>query len=248
MFSLLGLKLILPTLFCLSVYAKFPTDPKPCSHGDTECVAKLIEFFIHEKSQGDASINLAGIDPLQIKEIHIKQGAESPVNIELDFKDNQIIGLKDAKVVKVKGFGKDLTKKHDIHLVVPQIDLVGNYKVDGKILILPISGKGTNNITLFNTDLRIQFTGVSMEKDGSTYMNIEKFRLDLDPKGMHFKIDNLFNGDKALGDNMNLFLNENWQDIFREIKASITSAFGQIFQSVISHVFTKYPYDKYFVE
>lgn len=87
-----------------------------------------------------------------------------------------------------------------------------------------------------------------MEKDGKTYMKIDKFHLDLEPKRMIFKIDNLFNGDKALGDNMNLFLNENWSDIYKEIRGTIGSAFGKIFKSVIGHVFTKHPYNEYLVE
>ncbi|XP_075146373.1 uncharacterized protein LOC142220873 [Haematobia irritans] len=224
------------------------TDPKPCKYDDAECVSKLIEYFMHEKSEGDSSINLIEIDPLDVKGIFIKQGSQSPVNIDLEFKNNKLTGLKDAKVQKIKGFGKDLQKKHEIVLIVPKLDLKGNYNVDGRILVLPISGTGTSHITLYNSALKIQFIGTSLEKDGSTYMKIQKFRLDFNPKGMHYKIDNLFNGDKILGDNMNLFLNENWEDIYRELKPSIESAFGKIFFSVIANVFTKYPYNKYFVE
>lgn len=94
----------------------------------------------------------------------------------------------------------------------------------------------------------MKFTGTPFEKDGATYMKIDKFQLQPEPGRMYFKIDNLFNGDKALGDNMNLFLNENWPDIFKEIKGAIGSAFGKIFKRVISDVFTKHPYDKYFAE
>ncbi|XP_061390856.1 protein takeout-like [Musca vetustissima] len=242
------LSLLVTLAICLCVNAKFPDDPKPCKYGDTDCIAKGLEYFLHEKNQGDGSINLIAIDPLVIKEISIKQGAESPVNIDLQFINNKLTGLKNAKVVKVKGFGKDLAGKHEIHLMAPEIELAGNYKVDGRILVLPITGTGTNSIKLINVTLKMQFVGVPMEKDGKTYLKVEKFRMDLDPKGIHFKIDNLFNGDKTLGDNMNLFLNENWEDIYRELRGSITSAFGKVFQTVIGHVFTKYPYDMYLVE
>lgn len=94
----------------------------------------------------------------------------------------------------------------------------------------------------------MKFSSTPMEKDGATYLKIDKFHLQPEPKKMFYKFENLFNGDKALGDNMNLFLNENWADIFAEVKGSIGSAFGKIFQSVIGHVFTKYPYDKFFIE
>ena len=59
---------------------------------------------------------------------------------------------------------------------------------------------------------------------------------------------NLFNGDKALGDNMNLFLNDNWQDILKELKPAITEAFAKVFMYVINGVFSHIPYDMLFAD
>ena len=67
------------------------------------------------------------------------------------------------------------------------------------------------------------------------------FRLFMD-------FSNLFNGDKALGDNMNLFLNENWMDILKELKPSITGAFSKVFGKVINDVFSHIPYNQLFAE
>lgn len=61
---------------------------------------------------------------------------------------------------------------------------------------------------------------------------------------MHF--ENLFNGNKALGDNMNLFLNENWSDILHELKAPIVDAFGNLFLVIINHVFDAFEYSELF--
>ncbi|TMW50183.1 hypothetical protein DOY81_004742 [Sarcophaga bullata] len=235
MFRLRTLALIVTICLTYSVNAKFPEDPKPCKYGDSDCLTKIIEYFMHEKSQGDGSINLVKLDPLEVNKIVMKQGADSPVNIDLVFTKNNIYGLKSAKVVKVSGFGKDLTQKHEVVLKADQLDLVGDYKVDGKILILPIKGSGTSNITMTNVVFKIRFTGTPMEIDGATYMKLDKLQLIPEPERMIFKIDNLFNGDKALGDNMNLFLNENWADIYKEMRATIASAFGKIFESVIGY-------------
>ncbi|KAM7362285.1 protein takeout-like [Cochliomyia hominivorax] len=244
------LSLILFVTFYLNygINAEFPDDPKPCKHGDNECIAKIIDYFLHEKSQGDNSINLIKVEPLEVKKISFKQGAESPVNIELTFTNSNINGLSQAKTTKVKGFGKDITKKHELTLHVEKVELVGDYQVNGKILVLPITGTGKSNITMVNVDLIVKFTGTPLEKDGKTYMKIDKFHLDIEPKRIIFKIDNLFNGDKVLGDNMNVFLNENWSDIYKEMKETIGSGFGKIFNSVISKVFSNLPYEEYFIE
>lgn len=79
-------------------------------------------------------------------------------------------------------------------------------------------------------------------------MSVKSARLIVDPTRMIFNFGNLFNGDKQLGETMNSFLNENWKEIYQEVRATFTNAFAQIFTSVIDNVFSKYPYDKYFSE
>lgn len=63
---------------------------------------------------------------------------------------------------------------------------------------------------------------------------------------MHFS--NLFNGNKELGDNMNLFLNENWSDIFMEVKLSIEKAFVKVVKDYINNVFENIPYNSLFAQ
>lgn len=52
--------------------------------------------------EGHGGINLVPVDPLHIPNIGIKQGADSPVNIELKFTDVDLIGLSDCRFTKIK--------------------------------------------------------------------------------------------------------------------------------------------------
>jgi hypothetical protein len=61
---------------------------------------------------------------------------------------------------------------------------------------------------------------------------------------MHF--ENIINGDKALTDNINLFLNENWKEIFNELKPKIAESFGEVTTQLISSVLSKRPYKEFF--
>lgn len=47
-----------------------------------------------------------------------------------------------------RGFGKDLTQQHELNLYMDVVTCAGLYDINGKILILPITGKGFYNITL----------------------------------------------------------------------------------------------------
>lgn len=90
------------------------------------------------------------------------------------------------------------------------------------------------------------WTGVPYEKDGATYMKMDKFYIDLTPKSMSFDFDNLYNN-KELSDNMNLFLTENWADILPEIQPQMNHGIGAVIRKIMVKIFNKYPYEKLFL-
>lgn len=47
-----------------------------------------------------------------------------------------------------RGFGKDLTQQHEVEFYMDAVTFAGPYTVNGKILILPMTGKGISNLTL----------------------------------------------------------------------------------------------------
>lgn len=59
---------------------------------------------------------------------------------------------------------------------------------------------------------------------------------------MYIYMENLFNGDKLLGDTTNQFLNENWQDLFKEMKPAMQKFVNGQSTSIVKPVFNKVPY------
>lgn len=55
-----------------------------------------------KKISGHNGINMFPIDPLYIPKISIKQGAESPVNIELDFINGSLTGFEQFHFYKIR--------------------------------------------------------------------------------------------------------------------------------------------------
>lgn len=94
----------------------------------------------------------------------------------------------------------------------------------------------------------MRFKGKLIERNGESYMKPINFEVDAKPARAVFYFENLFNGDKALGDNMNLFLNENWKVIFDELKSDFQRGLGNKFREVMTKIFAKYPYAKFFQE
>ena len=98
-----------------------------------------------------------------------------------------------------------------------------------------------------NVDAKIKGKASIVEKNGKKYLNVDKVHLDLQPKKATFAFENLFKGDKTLGDNMNKFLNENWSEVYNELKPVIMEAMGKILLHICNGVFSKIEYTEMFL-
>lgn len=198
-----------------------------------------------KEAKGYPAINLANLDPMFFGDMHLKQNPSSPVSIELTVFDSNAYGVAGMRISKVEGLGKDPRGPHSLTFKSPFTSLVGDYEISGKILILPIRGTGRSNITLVEPTYFMSFNGKPVEKDGKIYMKPEDFVMKLKVNGMICDFENLFN-DKVLSDNMNNFLNENWKDIFDELRDSVIEAMSVPIKNVIIEVMEATPYEELF--
>ncbi|XP_049547943.1 uncharacterized protein LOC125959175 [Anopheles darlingi] len=222
--------------------AKFPDSFTRCNQDDGQCLLDAITATFRSFYKGVPEIGLVPLDPLRIDKMDIIQG-DGPINIELNFRKVDLLGFREAKIKKANGFTAN-PNKMELNLIVPVASLVGGYKINGKVLILPIQGEGASNMTMANCDITLRWIGKLVEKNGKQFYQVDKFKVNFDTSRFYMNFTNLFNGDKALGDNMNVFLNDNWPDILKELKPAIAAAFTQIFEAVVSNVFNKVPYSE----
>ncbi|VVD02345.1 unnamed protein product [Leptidea sinapis] len=103
---------------------------------------------------------------------------------------------------------------------------------------------------LFSVNLVVkhELIGEPVERDGHTYMRMRDYRVKFVPKRVLLHFSNLFNGDKRLGDQMNLFLNENSDLVFNELKESYEKSLSSVFQDVTNKIFNSVPMNKIFPE
>ncbi|XP_031638896.1 protein takeout-like [Contarinia nasturtii] len=229
--------------------AKFPLDIPQCKASDTNCLSKIITKIVQQHPNGHSGLAIPKLEPLRINRIDITQGASSPIAINLNFRDLDLSGISNAVINRVVGFDTDpSTSKYEVYAIVPKISISGKYKIDGRVLVLPIKGEGKANLVFDNANLVVKYKPKVIEKTGKEYIQTERFQLDFDTERLHINLDNLFNGDKALGENMNQFLNENWRDILNELKPSISFAVEEILKGIINRIFLKIPYSEIFLK
>lgn len=146
-----------------------------CEAGDTGCLVNIMNEYIESYHKGLRSLNLVSLDPLFIEKVDIIQSRESPVNVNLNFKNVTMFGLSSMKVYKVvyvseinsdwsyclgfvlkivlnfkifSGFDKDpSTSKFEIYGKVNRLALIGQYRIKGSVIILPVTGSGASNFT-----------------------------------------------------------------------------------------------------
>ncbi|XP_046391875.1 protein takeout-like [Ischnura elegans] len=230
----------------LAADSPLPSFVKVCKRNDpklNECFLKSAKNTLPNIVNGNKAFKIPKLDPFRIEAMTIGQGANSNIGLELTFRDIDIIGLKDTML---KDARIDLDKlRLDFEMVMPSLRVEGPYEVSGKILVLPITGKGMSNITLENVNVKWSLGGKLVGKTPeSRRLQVDSAKVDIDPQNMRIDLDGLFGGEKTLSENMNVFLNENWRDVLGELKPGVNEALATIVTLIGNQVISSVTYDQ----
>ncbi|XP_014247226.1 protein takeout-like [Cimex lectularius] len=242
------LHLLLCLTFPLTFAGKLPAGTVFCKRKDpnlNSCLQDAIQKSLSQYLSGVAELGLESIDPLTINHLVIdkKKDNGNPVDIDLSWSDFTITGIKSAVITSAKADWDNGFVSFEAEMTDP-VEIKGNYAIDGIILIIPIHGQGAFVCKLEKFKAHIKVHGTEMEKEGKKYLQVDRLVFTFDIGLLTLNYENLFNGDKVLGDTMNKFLNENWKDILDEMKVSIETNFSQHFQTIAEKVFHEVPIDE----
>ncbi|XP_065336775.1 uncharacterized protein LOC135937549 [Cloeon dipterum] len=234
------------------VYKKLPQQLKPCSRNLPQpkleaCILQYGKAAIPHLAEGIPSYNLLPLDPLHIPELRVDDnGSTRTINLKLTMKNVDIIGLKNTQFTAVKN---DLTSGEvEWKFFIPQISLLGQYNVTGRVLLLPLRGHGDMNITLDNLEVIYSFKMrfLPPNKDNVVFLRPEGNTLDFETSKTYINLENLFEGQKALSDQMNVFLNENWRDLVSDLGPPIAEALSTATNQLMLTLTKQVPYDEIF--
>lgn len=220
---------------------------RPCKQNDpafNDCLLRTARIANPKMKNGDPERNLPSINPFFLPSMEIRTGSEQ-VGLKLKMKNVNIFGIGDIDILGLKG---NMTKrKIEWQILTKTINLDGDYEAGGRILILPVTGKGKFDFTLKEMKVRLRMHWDLVKKsDGKEHIKytLVKFIID-DIKHAKYNLQNLFNGDKLLGGQMLTFLNENWKEVFAETKPGIEQTMSEVVKFLISPM-SRVPYDYLF--
>ncbi|XP_063234996.1 protein takeout-like isoform X6 [Bacillus rossius redtenbacheri] len=219
---------------------QLPSYISPCSYDDPElnsCALTEAKKAITSVVSGDRKYNIPKLEPLLIEELKVDQdSAGSAVGFSFVARNCTMWGLSGVQVLAVR---LDLKRRHiEYDLEFPRLEIQADYTANGRILLLPITGKGTTNITITNAKAVYRFNYTLDKREDGEYMVIADHKLEATVRGRAFiHLDNLFNGEQVLADNINTVLNDNWQDVVRDVGPAIADALGELIKLVLGGMF-----------
>ncbi|KAL1449635.1 hypothetical protein WDU94_002121 [Cyamophila willieti] len=217
---------------------KKPSWVKPCRNSDgptDDCVLRRINEAQPNVIKGFPKYRIPSLDPLNVTEITLGTGSKQ-VGLSLKLFDAQIHGLRMVEMFKVK---IDWEKGHCIVYWrnLPGVRVIGQYVMDGMVLVLPMKGSGDGNITLTDLSGDFSFKFDLVMKNEKHYGKVTSSKVNMSVGKAYFKFKNLFNGDRVLGEQMNKFMNENYAEVVREFQPAMENTFNVVFRQLMQNIF-----------
>ncbi|CRL07708.1 CLUMA_CG020662, isoform A [Clunio marinus] len=237
---------------CFAVFIKLcncdltekPEWLKSCQFKDpdfTKCSTIGVQALFDNLVKGLEGIEgLQSIDPMRIDRVGILQG-EGPVSVNASISKVKITGISKVKVIENQVSSKDYSWITIVKL--PKMRLEGNYHMMGRILVIPLNGRGKCWFEPSNMDIKFYTKTRLYAKNDHTFYNVTGCRVHFNMEGLKLRMDNLFEGVKVLEDSTNLYLNENWRPVSEALKPIISKNIEEILLGIMSKIFHQIPGD-----
>ncbi|XP_044756957.1 protein takeout-like [Coccinella septempunctata] len=222
---------------------KFMQDLRcPLTHDFKPCFIEKGNAAIPLLAKGVPEYNIPKMDPA---EIHHVQLVSDP-SLSLNLTDLKIYGLENMKIIDIE---VDLKRRmFRTTLSGENITVIGEYSVNGRILVLPIIAKGFFSTYLKNGIYIATKIDYIVEKNGEKYYNPVFDPMDYHLEKVVFHIEDLFGDNKELGEEVNKFLNNNWDILMIEFGPEIAKIISKIITDIFDNLASVVPVKYVFLD
>lgn len=113
-----------------------------------KCLKTSIQAVIPDLGEGYPKFRIPAIEPFELPSLEIDgKGSSKSVSIDLKLKDVKIMGLTSTVIDSLKMDVDNYKLTGKLGFSKP-IEITGQYTVNGKVLVLPITGNGACNLVL----------------------------------------------------------------------------------------------------
>ncbi|XP_070069952.1 protein takeout isoform X2 [Drosophila takahashii] len=141
---------------------------------------------------------------------------------------------------------KPLDISYDLWITLPRIDFRGKYSLHLNLLLLDIKGKGNMQGYCENAKASVKMRGSRYLRNGKDYVKFTKMTMRIDFKDFKLNLENLFNGDRILGDVGNSLINNNQELYLNEIVPGLEQGLSKKFLDVANEILATATFDEMF--
>uniref|UniRef100_A0A182RPV7 Uncharacterized protein n=2 Tax=Anopheles funestus TaxID=62324 RepID=A0A182RPV7_ANOFN len=210
---------------------------KRANPNEDDCFKKMFEGTFPYIAKGIPEIGVQPFDPLRIESIQVSRGSGG-LTLSGGFKKLSIKGPSNTTVRRAfLDFDKHALS---FELEIPKLRIDASYNLKGNVLLLPLVGDGDVTMSLKNvkTTVVTKFAVRPLPEDA---IFIEEMKVTFLVGGMRIHLDNLFQGNQVLGASLNLFLNQNANEVIAELRSDLEHGLADIFTGLWNELFNKLP-------
>lgn len=170
-----------------------------CQRDDPQahiCINNSIENLRMKLAEGIPELDVPAIEPLVIPTIRLKRGTQA-AQIDANMSGISVYGCSAFRIDELK---TDLVNNQfDFKLTLPRLKFGGKYSMNMNVLFLRVNGKGDllGNFTDYKPTVMMK--GFKVQRDGQTYLKMDKMTIKIKIGTAQIRLTNLFNGDPVLG-------------------------------------------------
>ncbi|KAL7728543.1 hypothetical protein ACLKA6_012548 [Drosophila palustris] len=205
------------------------------------CARESFESLKPRLMNGIPELFIPPMEPLTVPEIKMDQDSGA-IFLHSTYRNVKITGMSRHKLNDLKIDPSQL--KFMVSMTFPKLHLDSQYNMKGKIMMMPLLGDGQCFVDLTNLTMYTEMFGEEYTKDGAIFLKIKDIKVKYELQSVHMQLDNLFNGDKALGQRMNDFINENWKSLAEEVRPLMTNVLVDILRASVDKLFKAFSYDQ----
>ncbi|XP_053667281.1 uncharacterized protein LOC128716383 [Anopheles marshallii] len=210
---------------------------KRANPNEDDCFKKMFEGTFPYIAKGIPEIGVQPFDPLRLESIQVSRGSGG-LTLSGGFKKLSIKGPSNTTVRRAfLDFDKHALS---FELEIPKLRIDASYNLKGNVLLLPLVGDGDVTMSLKNvkTTVVTKFAVRPLPEDA---IFIEEMKVTFLVGGMRIHLDNLFQGNQVLGASLNLFLNQNANEVIAELRSDLEHGLADIFTGLWNELFNKLP-------
>lgn len=218
-----------------------PSYIHPCRRNDPEinkCIRNSLNFVKPYVARGLPELKTPPLEPLRIEELAMENNAGA-VRIKALFTDIVALGAGNYTIKEVRSDLKKL--RIDMSIGIPRVETRGKYEVIGNVLLLPVRSNGEFWTEFSDITAIAKIYGKAVERDGESFMGIEKITVDFTMKNARFKVKDHVNTQNVLGEAINQFLNQNANELIQEMRPAASQSIGKLFRKFLNEAFTNLP-------